>query len=55
MAIDRELLEILRCPQCKGEIRLTPNEDGFICEKCRLKYPVRDGIPVMLIDQAEKI
>ena len=55
MAIDRELLEILRCPQCKGEIQLTPAEDGFICGACRLKYPIRDDIPVMLIDQAEKI
>jgi uncharacterized protein YbaR (Trm112 family) len=55
MTIDPELLEILCCPQCKGEIHLTPNEDGFICEKCRLKYPIQDGIPVMLIDQAQKI
>jgi uncharacterized protein YbaR (Trm112 family) len=55
MAIDKELLEILCCPQCKGEIRLTGNEDGFICEACKLKYPIKDGIPVMLIDQAEKL
>ena len=55
MAIDKELLEILCCPKCKGDIRLTENEDGFVCESCKLKYPIKDGIPVMLIDQAEKI
>ena len=52
MALDRELLEILACPKCKGDIRLTENEDGLICEKCKLLYPIRDGIPVMLIDEA---
>lgn len=55
MAIDKELLEIICCPQCKGDIRLTENEDGFICETCKLKYPIKDDIPVMLVDQAEKI
>ncbi|HYA12139.1 MAG TPA: Trm112 family protein [Thermodesulfovibrionales bacterium] len=52
MALDRELLEILACPKCKGDIRLTENGDGLICEKCKLLYPIRDGIPVMLIDEA---
>jgi uncharacterized protein YbaR (Trm112 family) len=57
MAIDRELLEILACPKCKGDIRLvekstTHGEDGLICEKCKLLYSIRDGIPVMLIDEA---
>jgi len=52
MALARELLEILACPKCKGDIRLTENGDGLICEKCKLLYPIRDGIPVMLIDEA---
>jgi len=52
MVLTRELLEILACPKCKGDIRLTENEDGLICEKCKLLYPIRDGIPVMLIDEA---
>jgi uncharacterized protein YbaR (Trm112 family) len=57
MAIDKELLEILACPKCKGDIRLveksTPyGEDGLICEKCRLLFPIREGIPVMLINEA---
>ncbi len=55
MSIDKELLEILVCPKCKGNIRLTSQEDGLICEHCKLKYPIRDGIPVMLIDEAIKL
>jgi uncharacterized protein YbaR (Trm112 family) len=52
MAISKDLLEILACPKCKGDIKLTKKEDGFICEKCNLFYPIRDDIPVMLIDEA---
>ena len=55
MAIDKELLEILACPRCKGDLSLTEGQDGLICEACRLKYPIRDDIPVMLIDEAEEI
>lgn len=52
MGISKELLEILACPKCKGEIRLTEKEDGLVCEACRLIYPIKDDIPVMLIDEA---
>lgn len=52
MAISKDLLEILVCPKCKGDIRLTEKEDGLVCEKCTLLYPIRNGIPVMLIDEA---
>ena len=55
MAIDKELLDILACPKCKGDVRLTPNRDGLICDACKLKYPIKDDIPVMLTDEAEKI
>ncbi|MCL6582851.1 MAG: Trm112 family protein [bacterium] len=55
MSIDKELLEILVCPKCKGDLELTPEEDGFICRNCKLKYPIRDGIPVMLIEEAIKL
>jgi len=50
--IDDELLGILACPKCKGEIRLNDEKDGLICDACRLLYPIRDDIPVMLIDEA---
>ena len=55
MAIDQELLNILACPKCKGEVKLTEEKDGLICEACKLKYLIKDDIPVMLIDEAEKV
>ena len=48
--IDKELLEILACPVCKSEIHL--QGDKLICNKCRKYYPIRDGIPVMLVEEA---
>lgn len=53
MAISKELLEILACPACKNEVRMTDDGKWLVCSRCRLKYPVRDDIPVMLIDKAE--
>lgn len=52
--IDHELLKILACPACKTSVKLVG--ERIICQnpKCGLRYPVRDGIPVMLIDEAEK-
>ena len=55
MAISPELLEILACPKCKGEIHLTPAKDGLVCERCRLVYEIRDDIPIMLIDEARPL
>jgi len=52
MAIDPELLEILACPKCKGTVRLSQKADGLVCDACRLMYPIKDDIPVMLIDEA---
>jgi uncharacterized protein YbaR (Trm112 family) len=52
--ISKELLDILACPACKGDIRLSRNNDGLVCEKCSLIYEIRDGIPIMLIDEAKK-
>jgi uncharacterized protein YbaR (Trm112 family) len=54
MPVDKELLEILVCPNCRGEIRYQEDPERIICTKCGLRYPVRDDIPVMLIDEAEK-
>ena len=52
MSIKSELLEILACPKCKQSVKL--NEDGMSiqCLDCQLHFPIRDGIPVMLIDEA---
>jgi len=55
MPIDKELLAILACPKCKGDIKLTDKGDGLICQGCKLMYPIKDDIPVMLIDEAVKL
>ncbi len=52
MPIDKELLEILACPKCKGELIATETEDGLICETCKIVYPVKENIPILLIDEA---
>lgn len=55
MGIDKELLEILVCPKCKGDIEMSEKEDGLICKPCSLMYPIKDDIPVMLIDEASPL
>ena len=50
--IDKELLAILACPVCKTDVRL--EAEKLVCVKCGRKYPVRDGIPVMLQEEAEQ-
>ncbi|TRO82748.1 tetraacyldisaccharide 4'-kinase [Trichloromonas acetexigens] len=55
MPIKQELLDILACPQCKGPVRLRDDQQALVCNACRLAYPIRDDIPVMLIDEATKI
>ena len=51
MPIDKELLDILACPLCKTEVKL--EDEKIVCTKCGRRYPIRDDIPVMLIDEAE--
>ena len=55
MALSKELMDILACPQCKGGIELLPDASGLVCPVCRLKYPIREDIPIMLVDEAEKL
>ena len=55
MSISKELLDILACPKCKGDIHLNEHGDGLICVACRLLYPIKDDIPVMLIDEATRL
>jgi uncharacterized protein YbaR (Trm112 family) len=54
MAIDKELLDILACPNDHGDVEYREAESVIVCTKCGYRYPVRDDIPVMLIDEAEK-
>lgn len=53
MSISPELMEILACPKCKQTVELAEDGQSISCQACRLRYPVRDDIPVMLIDEAE--
>lgn len=55
MALSPDLVALLVCPRCKGTLELEPAETGFICHACQLRYPVREGIPVMLVDEAEQL
>lgn len=52
MALSQDLLDMLACPKCKGELRLTERQDGLACQACKLLYPIKDDIPIMLIDEA---
>jgi uncharacterized protein len=52
MPIPKDLLDILVCPACKAPVKPTPDDSGLKCQACRRVYPVRDDIPVMLIEEA---
>jgi uncharacterized protein YbaR (Trm112 family) len=54
MPLSPELLSILACPACKGDLQYDASADVLTCPKCRLRYRVTDGIPNFLIDEAEK-
>ena len=53
--INKDLLDILVCPKCKGALKLNEETQQLICDECKLAYPIKDDIPVMLIEEAEKI
>jgi uncharacterized protein YbaR (Trm112 family) len=52
--VDARLLEILVCPICKGPLRYDRAREELICQADKLAYPIRDGIPVMLVDEARQ-
>lgn len=54
MAVDKELLDILICPSCQGAVEYNADQELIVCTKCGLRYPVRDDIPVMLIEEADR-
>ena len=55
MSVAPQLLAILVCPKCKGELEYREADAKLICRACSLAYPVRDDIPVMLIDEASPL
>lgn len=52
--LDKKLLEILACPACKGNLEYDEKTERLTCPACRLKYKIEKGIPIMLVDEAEK-
>jgi hypothetical protein len=54
VALDPRLLELLICPDCHGNVRPTEGEEAIECLACGLLYPVRDGIPIMLVEEATR-
>ena len=55
MSLSPELKEILACPKCKGELEFHEDRGEIHCTACRLVYPIRDDIPVMLVDEARPL
>ncbi|GAB6078676.1 Trm112 family protein [Hydrogenobaculum acidophilum] len=53
--IDKELLDILACPKCKGELIYNKDKNILICGACKLVYTIEDDIPIMLIEQAKPL
>jgi len=55
VTLSPQLLAILVCPKCKGELEYREAESSLVCHRCRLRYPVRDDIPIMLLDEASPL
>ncbi len=53
MALSKDLLEILVCPLCKADLDLKDDNSGLKCVQCHRVYPIRDDIPIMLVDEAK--
>jgi len=55
MSLNKQLLEILACPQCHGKVRLDENLGGLICDQCKLLYEIKNDIPIMLVEEAKQL
>ena len=55
MSLNRELVELLACPKCKGTLSLRPDESAFVCQTCKLVYTVTDDIPNFIIEEAKPL
>ncbi len=54
MALDPKLVELLACPKCHGPLEYDPEREVLRCPRCKLEYPIREGIPVLLLEEAKK-
>ena len=50
--LDKNLLDILVCPKCQGDLLYKQTEQQLVCEQCKLAYPIKDSIPVLLVEDA---
>jgi uncharacterized protein YbaR (Trm112 family) len=55
MTLSPQLLTVLVCPKCRGPLEYREREASLVCASCRLRYPIRDDIPIMLIDEATAV
>ncbi len=55
MPLDKELLEIIVCPKCKGDLIYEEEKERLVCKNCSVYYPIREDIPILLIDEAKKL
>lgn len=54
--MNKDLLDILVCPECKGAVELlSDQQDGIVCKNCELLFPIKDDIPIMLVDEATSL
>ncbi|WP_084042349.1 Trm112 family protein [Hippea sp. KM1] len=53
--ISEELLRIIACPKCKGDLKLSEDGNFLICERCKIKYPIEDDIPILIVDEAKPL
>ncbi|WP_459775212.1 Trm112 family protein [Aquifex pyrophilus] len=53
--LEKELLDILACPKCKGDLRYEQEKDILVCENCQVYYEIREGIPVLLIEETKPL
>ena len=53
--MNKKQLELMACPECKGKLEFEKDKKELICKTCQLGFPVKDGIPVMLIEEARKL
>jgi uncharacterized protein YbaR (Trm112 family) len=55
MVLPEKLLEKLVCPKCRGKLEYLADKDRLVCGQCQLAYRIKDNIPVLLVDEAEKL
>ena len=53
--LDKKLLDVLACPKCKGDLSYEKARERLVCKKCRLAYRIEEGIPIMLVEEAQKL